>query len=450
MRSQDIARLLMRRFPGAFQARHWAQAHIRATVVLALIGVASAAGAVTPVSLGTPGPGVSFPREFFGMHIHNAEKPGHWPDVPFGAWRLWDAYTSWADLEPSKGAWNFARLDAVVDRAQATGVSLLLVLGRTPNWASARPTEHSPYGPGQAAEPANLEDWRNYVRTVAGRYRGRIAAYQIGNEANLAMFWTGGIPKLVELTRVAREEIKRIDPGAQVVAPSGAGLDTSIVWERGFLDAGGAALVDVASFHLYDLNRPPEAMIDRVLAERAHLAAAGYRRLPLWNTETGLLINNIKPALDVTWSDDWRKQRIEPEVASDYVMRAFLIARALGFERYYWYAWDNRWLGMIEPADNSLKAPALAYRHAVAYLQRSSLERCDRDADGLWICRLTMANARPALAMWMDPEAPLRHRTLPNLIPGRVVRFDGRRTVDMQAGTTVDVGADVTLVIGNP
>jgi hypothetical protein len=422
-------------------------------IVLGVVSNGCSAGVgkpMAPLSLVPPGQGISFPREYFGMHIHNAEKPGHWPAIPFGSWRLWDAYVGWADLQPAPDKWDFRRLDGYVDKAQSAGVSILLPLGRTPNWASARPTEHSPYGPGQAAEPANIEDWRNYVRTVVSRYRGRIPAYQILNEANLTMFWTGSIPKLVELTRVAHEEIKRIDPSAVLVSPSATGLDARIAWVRSFLDAGGESLVDVVSFHLYDNGKPPEAMIPKVQELRAQLKAGGYGGKPLWNTETGLLINNLVPAPDVTWSTEWWKQRLEPKPAADYVMRAFLISRALGFERYYWFAWDNRWFGLTEPAVLSPKAPAKAYAHAIVYLMRSTLERCDRDGDGLWVCRLKMANGRPAQALWMDPAAPLQRKVVPSPFSGKVVRFDGETSVEAPVSTTLSVGPGVSLVVQAP
>lgn len=423
---------------------------MRALIALALIITACAtwgAKTLAPLHLVPPGQGISFPREFFGMHIHEANKPGHWPEIAFGSWRLWDAHVGWADLESSKGQWNFTRLDEFVDRAANAGVSILLPLALTPQWASARRDEPSAYGPGQAAEPANVEDWRNYVRTVASRYRGRIHAYEIWNEANEKMFWTGGIPKLVELTKVAYDEIKKIDPSALIVAPSATELDPHIAWLSTFLDAGGGPVVDIISYHLYNRDNPPEALIAWALQMRAQLQAKGYGAKPLWNTEMGLVINNLKPAPGVNWSEDWLKQRVEPNQAASYIVRALLIARALGFERFYWYAWDNRWLGLTEPADASLKAPANAYAQAVVYLMRSRLNRCDRDGSGLWTCSLAIANGHPAQALWIDPAAPDQHRIVPSPFVGHVVRFDGVQAGKSPTAATIDVGPDVTLVI---
>ena len=52
---------------------------------------------------------------------------------------------------------------------KAEGNGPLLVLAHSPAWASARPDERNAYKPGMAAEPARMDDWRNYVRMVGQR-----------------------------------------------------------------------------------------------------------------------------------------------------------------------------------------------------------------------------------------------------------------------------------------
>jgi len=111
------------------------------------------------------------PLTYFGLHIHRSDSGTSWPNVPFGSWRLWDSYVGWAQLEPSRGTWDFSRLDKYVAMARLTKVDILLPLAMTPQWASARPYEASPYRPGNAAEPANMDDWVRYVTTVTPQAR---------------------------------------------------------------------------------------------------------------------------------------------------------------------------------------------------------------------------------------------------------------------------------------
>src|SRR5208282_6478946 len=105
-------------------------------------------------------PTATIPAIYFGLHIHHLDNPipTPWPNMPVPAWRLWDAGVNWPDLEPNKGQWQFERLDRYVALAQQHGTSILLPLGGSPTWASARPRLASNYQPGFTAEPANLDD----------------------------------------------------------------------------------------------------------------------------------------------------------------------------------------------------------------------------------------------------------------------------------------------------
>src|SRR5262249_30178829 len=151
-----------------------------------------------------------------GLHFHRVDdpKPTPWPSVSVPEWRLWDAGVTWPELEPSKGQWEFGRLDRYVSLARQHGTGILLTLGGSPPWASARPQVPSHYTPGFTAEPADLNDWRTYVRTVASRYKGRIQAYEIWNEPNLKDFWSGTTDQMLTLTKEAAEIIHSLDANA--------------------------------------------------------------------------------------------------------------------------------------------------------------------------------------------------------------------------------------------
>src|SRR5437879_13801961 len=77
------------------------------------------------------------PQSLFGLHIHHLTDSTPWPAIPFGSWRLWDAYAAWPNLEPQRGHWDFSRLDQYVSAARSQGVEVLLQLGLSPAWSSA-------------------------------------------------------------------------------------------------------------------------------------------------------------------------------------------------------------------------------------------------------------------------------------------------------------------------
>ena len=177
-------------------------------------------------------PSELIPASLFGMHIHNAGGTTAWPSVPIAGWRLWDARVSWPQIEPKEDQWRFEALDGYLSLAKEHNTDVLLPLGLSPQWASARPLEKSTYQPGYAAEPKDTEFWRDYVTRVATHCKGRIHTYEIWNEPNFKPFWTGDTDQMVNLTREASQIIHRIDPEASVVSPSATTTPDSIGFPR--------------------------------------------------------------------------------------------------------------------------------------------------------------------------------------------------------------------------
>ena len=321
----------------------------------------------------TPPPGL-VPPTLFGMHMHHAGVPTPWPEVPFAAWRLWDAYVSWSALEPRRGEWRFETLDRYLALAEGHHVEVLLVLGLTPGWAAARPVEKSAYEPGNASVPKDLDDWRKFVAEVTRRYKGRIAAYEIWNEPDLRQTWTGSVEQMVALTREASQVIRAIDPAARIVSPAAAGVD--VKWLADFLAKGGGQYVDVIGYHFYVTPKPPEAMVPLIRQVQRVMADHGVAGKPLWNTETG-------------WAHP--KHFPSEDLAAAYVGRSYLLNWAAGVERLYWYAWDNhRWvsLEMTQADDRTLRPAAKAYAAIQEWLVGAQVGSCEEDMSHMWICAL--------------------------------------------------------------
>jgi len=324
-------------------------------------------------------PATPVPASLFGMHIHRAAVSTPWPSVPFQEWRLWDTHTTWAQLEPAKGDWDWRMLDRTVALAQQHGVGLLYTLGRSPQWASARPREEGRNAafPGGAAEPKNLEDWRNYVRTVAHRYKGQIRAYEIWNEPNLPNFYTGTPEAMVVLAREAYVVLKQVDPALTVVSPSAVG-PTGLPWLERYLELGGGKYADVIGYHFYVRGQPPEAMLGFINQVHEIAKKYGLAEKPLWNTEAGWL----------------QPYRVDPADGPAYMARAYILNWADGVSRFYWYAWDNGGARVRMTADDEATATPAA--HAYAELQRwligARMQSVKQDGD-TWICQLNRKNA---------------------------------------------------------
>jgi hypothetical protein len=315
------------------------------------------------------------PASLFGMHIHRIGAGTPWPVVPIGDWRLWDAHVAWPDLEPRKGLWRFDTLDKYLSAAEGHHAEVLLVLGLSPRWASARPDERSVYGPGFAAEPNDLEDWRDYVTAVVKHCGTRVHAYEIWNEPNLKPFWSGTTDQLVILTREASQIIRSIDPQAIIVSPS-ATASYGTKWLAEFLSKGGGRYVDVIGYHFYVNPEPPEAMVPIIQQIRQIMAANGADFKPLWDTEVG-----------------WAKPKpfFSEDLAAAYLARSYILNWAVGAQRLYWYAWDNHaWVTLqtVEEDNQTLKSAGQAYGIIQKWLVGSRMDWCDQDTDHTWKCEL--------------------------------------------------------------
>lgn len=304
--------------------------------------------------------------KYFGLHIHELTTP--WPDFQFGQQRLWDTRTSWFNLQPQPDRWMFDRLDAVVQRAVNHGVGLLLPLGMTPTWASARPTERSPYNaPGAASEPTDIGTWKTYVQMVASRYKGKVRHYEIWNEVNAGTgFYTGTPESMLELQRTAYEVLKSVDPGITVISPSTEGsTEDKFVWFERYMALMAGRYADAVAYHFYNPRKPPEAMLSVVQRVRGILARTGGAQLSLWNTESGYRVDwgSIEP-LTGTWAT-W--PNLPPGLAAAWLVRAYLLGWLVGLEAYFWYGYDSGVMGMV-PASHEPSVVSRSMGHLIRLL----------------------------------------------------------------------------------
>jgi hypothetical protein len=272
----------------------------------------------------------------FGLHVKDAQN-GVWPNIKFGSIRLWDNATSWANIETSKGVFNWTALDNSVANANKNGMTdILMVLAGTPAWATSQRNPTALPAPDASGIPANMADWDNWVRAVATRYKGKIKIYQPWNEANLSTFYTGTPAQMADLTKRAYDIIKGIDPSATIVAPS-TGTRLGGPFKKfypAFLDELKALgwPVDVWAAHTYpaslgDTNDRQELANNWI----DFLRAAGAPNLPLWDTENNYGLGGPGPQNP--------EQDIEGSQAANMTAITYLDALRLGISRVYMYQW---------------------------------------------------------------------------------------------------------------
>jgi hypothetical protein len=381
----DLAR---RHLPAAARGLATSVAVVLATVLLP----APAAPAAT---------GVTVPRQFFGQHD---SRPESWPRVTVGSVRLWDAGVTWRDIERTPGSYDWSRLDTLVRVARAKGAEITLTLGQTPTFRVAQPSTQRPgcgeaptdphcarYGAGATSMP-NTNAWIAYVKEVAARYRGRIAALQVWNEANVPGFWSGTQAQMAELSYLAK---RAVGSNMQIVSPSFVGrTNRSLISGyfaakphgqpvRNFFDKVGLSLYPAPTGTPETSTEDtfgPLKVVQRILKK--------YKvNKPIWNTEI-----NYGLASGGTGA---KPPTISADRQAAYVVRTYLLNADARIQRVFWYAWDLQSIGNTYLSTSS-GSPTLAGRAVgltASWVAKSRLKSCSRATrgatKGLFVCTLT-------------------------------------------------------------
>lgn len=351
---------------------------------------------------------------FFGMTINHAtwNPPTPWPKVGFSGVRLWDTSTSWAEIEPSKGVYDWAQFDAWLALAKTHNVDVIYTFGSVPCWAAEKCAGEWNYGP-----PKDLRDWDEFVRAVVARANGRIQYYEIWNEPNVSGDWTDRLGTLLELARHAYKTVKEIDPKAQVLTPSpsighcsSGSYETPQCWFADYLKAGGGCCADVIAFHGYLGEHPDTGKLLSFIAEiRSVLNSRGESSKPLWDTE-------------FSWGDS--SSTADPAA---FLARATILQASAGIQRMYWYAWDNGKFGTLWRRGEGVLPAGSAYDEVQRWLVGGTFISPCKCADKIWVCTLVRTGGDPAIIAWAQGGSgtytPLPKYTTRTDLSGRVGRI---------------------------
>lgn len=237
---------------------------------------------------------------------------------------------AWHDIQPSPARWDWEYSDWLVRATEYYNLKIIARLDKPPAWAVDDATALS-------APPRKVNDYAEFARRVAQRYRGKIAAYVIWNEPNLAMEWGNQKPNArayAELLRAASQAIRAADPDARIIAaalaPTNENSDRAQD-DRAFLRelyaAGARDAFDALGAHPYAFALPPDAPRDaneglnfaRLLEWRDIMAANGAAGKNIWITEFGY----------PTEQPPGYEQRVVAEAQqAEYLPRAFEKTRA--------------------------------------------------------------------------------------------------------------------------
>ncbi len=197
------------------------------------------------------------------------------------------------------------------------------VINQSNSWAVFVATTVDRYKPGGI-----LATWENWEPGVGVRY------WEIWNEQDLDQFWSGTVEEYHRLLEVAYQTIKFSDPGATVILGALAFYEKPDWLSDQLALTGGdpaQAYFDVLSYHYYWSIYHGEYWMAQT---RAMLDANGLSHVPIWITESGVLVWDDFPATEYGVSPDSPFRSTMEEQAA-YVIQNAALAFYNGVERYY-------------------------------------------------------------------------------------------------------------------
>ena len=180
--------------------------------------------------------------------------------------------------------YDFSGVDRVYDELMGIGLRPVVELSFMPR-DLARDPGRTVFSYGAIiSPPKDWDRWGDLVGNLAAHLIQRYGAaevaghwaFEVWNEPNLDVFWSGTQQEYFRLYDVSARAIKSVHPGLRVGGPASAAAD----WTRellAHLDTSGAPL-DFLSSHVYG-NVP--------LDLRSALASSGRDGTPVWWTEWG-------------------------------------------------------------------------------------------------------------------------------------------------------------------
>jgi xylan 1,4-beta-xylosidase len=193
---------------------------------------------------------------------------------------------------------DFAGIDRIYDRVLGIGLRPIVELSFMPRDLASDPTKVVfDYG-AIVSPPKDWSRWEALVGNLAahlveryGRDEVRGWAFEVWNEANLEVFWSGTRDEYLRLYDVSVRAVKAVDPSLIVGGPASAAGK----WVDELLShcARTGSPIDFVSTHTYG-NAP--------LDLRPIAARHGFGGLPQWWTEWGAHATHFNPVHDSPWS----------------------------------------------------------------------------------------------------------------------------------------------------
>ena len=368
--------------------------------------------------------GTPVPSTFFAM----SASASNFPKVTIGFLAHGDF--AWVQIERSKGNFNFQAFDnymaaaqqhGLVDLATNTATVAITLAAGTPIWAVADQSTCSS-GNDCTAPPDNIQDWKDFITALIQHYNGKtqphIKYYELWNEFNVSLWWTGNDAQMLALAQAAYPIIHQ-DPYSILLTPSVAGPvgtaspNSSVTTMTSYLQAGGSRYADGGAFHGYlgaqgGVNPFPFPEEDTTSGCKAFVGCYGSIITKATQMRSVFDQNGLagKPMFQTEGS--WGNNTITDSDTQVAWLARFNLLQAglrstLNLQMVAWFTWALPSFGWGDIATASLDpTPAgLAYSEVFKWVVGATISQpCSGASNGTWTCTLTRAGGYVAQAVW--------------------------------------------------
>jgi hypothetical protein len=399
----------------------------------------------------TAGNGNTLPATYWGFSESDTNGGG-WPSVSYGMQRFWDSPPlQWPYLNTASGVFDFTNLDSDLALAYSKGaMDGMYTLARTPPWATSDPTDtscsytgtDSGDGNGECDPPIDLNAdgtgtnaiWKAWITAIAAHVNSpgytashaHIKYWEIWNEPDTMLFWTGSFAQLARLT----EDANCIITGRGVIHESGDGtatpcnatpIDPTALIVMAAAHAKGGALtfgqnelycndtagipsnelpcpnppnaiataVDIVNFHMKPGNETgnncpapipctPESAMQMYVSNVEGMLQPAELAKPLWNGEAQYSRTGFINAY------------ADPDMAASFMPRFYLLDWSLGITGNAWYYADSQ----AEPVQAET-----SYQQTYNWLVNATLVTPCAAIGTVWSCTISNSGTQ-SLILW--------------------------------------------------
>jgi hypothetical protein len=368
--------------------------------------------------------------------------------------------TGWVRCEKTKGVYDFAWLDKIVDKLISIGVQPWFSVGFGNPLYTPGAEEHTGVGWVPLNSPEAKQAWARFVAKAAEHYRTRVRHWEIWNEPNGFTFWRP-MKKVdpagyVELVKLTAPEIRKRVPNSVLVGGGFMRFPIGMEYFEKCFDAGLGKLVDRISYHGYravpEQNYVGDVRFFREWVKRYN------PKIELWNGENGAPSskNGVGGLSNIDWTEAtqarWMLRRNLIDFALQLELTSYFHLSDMPDYGRRTYGWPEsrgdttNTKGLIRGRDYSPKPSFYAYQNLCALFDSETrpaellmrFDKCEPEFEDLALRSYAFVRRnRPIYAYWypsilQQPYSPRRARIM--VWNGRGPRIDDPVVVDLLTG----------------